>query len=115
MGYELTTRFIKVKLRGTEFDGAEARAEFPTVAEYLEIYRSDQKILDSFAGHLLDWNLEQDGEPVPPTIESMKALPPDLAMSLGHGWLRAATTVVRDRPLAAAPESNGEAAMIEAL
>ena len=118
MAYELTTRHIRVKLRGTEFAGVEARAEYPTVAEYLEIYRSDQKMLDGFAGHLLDWNLEQDGEPVPPTADGMKALPPDLALSLAAGWLRAATAVVKDRPLSVTPELNGEVngeAMIEAL
>jgi hypothetical protein len=39
-----------------------------------------------FAGVLRSWTLDCDGVPVPPTLEGIRSLDPDLFMTLFNGW-----------------------------
>lgn len=122
MGYEVghtTTRVIKVKLRNTEFDGAEARATSLTVREYLDRDSSDDGIMEAFLERLLDWNLEVEGEPVPATVEAGNNLDKSLVASLAVGWMRAINRIEIDRPFVPENEeeetSNGGPVELETL
>lgn len=107
---EVFARSITVTLRGTQWDGFTATATAPTLGEHLT-RKSDRQVIELWVDHLLRWNLESDGEPVPMTMEAVEALPdPSLPMSLAIGWLSKATEVVHDRPFAdPAPAVNGTA------
>lgn len=48
-------------------------------------------LFDSFAMHLVDWNLEdEDGTPVPATYDGVMGEEPALVMTLMQHWLQAA-------------------------
>lgn len=107
MGYEASlSRNIKVRLRNTIYDGAEAMCESLSVGEFFEfrspekVARGDLAIMEAFYEKLLSWNLELEGEPVPPTPEG-GALIPDkgLVASLAWGWVHAVNRIERDSPL----------------
>lgn len=115
MGFIVHETPIVVRLRNTEYDGAEARCSPCTVAEYLAVQqdRSDKSYIQFFVDHLIGWNLENvDGEPIPATGDGVAQLPPSLPLSLSLGYASAASRVVRDRPFAPPEETastNGQA------
>ena len=101
MGYIIGGRTIRVRLRNTEFDGAECRVEAISVNEYLKIRGAgDEVLIDKFGDYLLDWTLETAvGEPLPCTKESVGEIDSSLALSLAIGWLNGLTKVAKDVPL----------------
>lgn len=112
MGYRITNRVVRVQLRGTEFDGAELRADVPTAGEIATATAEGTDAIITLLGtHLLDWTLEDgDGNPLDCTAEGLQALPADLARSFAIGYLRAASRTQFDRPTPpSAPELNGSA------
>jgi len=100
MSYEIGGRVVRVRLRNTEFDGAEARAEATTVEEYLAIRgQGDKALWEAFVDHLLDWTLTYKDEPVPATPEGALMVDSSLGLSLAIGWLNGITRVVEDIPM----------------
>lgn len=107
MAYELTERIMRLRFRGTEFDGVEARATYPSAREYLEVRGNDERCVTAFGQHLLDWSITQNGDPVPATPEALDRIDADLALSLAINWLNRSTRVQSDTPLPAVPDLNG--------
>lgn len=107
MAYEIGGRTIRVRLRNTEFDGAEARADSTTVKEYFAIRgQGDQVLVDAFADHLLDWTLTFNGDPVPANRDGVDMVDSSLALSLAIGWLEGITKVAKDIPISSAALAN---------
>jgi len=107
MAYEIGSRVVRVRLRNTEFDGADARAESTSVEEYFAIRgKGDQVLIDAFGEHLLDWTLTLNGEPLPATVESLQMVDSSLALSLAIGWLEGITKVSKDIPISQAALAN---------
>lgn len=100
-----------MSLVGTDFDGATCAAEAVSVEEYVRIRKGfatpepgevgDENLLNAFAEHLVSWNLEHDGVPIPltPSSEAIRSVDSSLAISMAVGWLNKITEVQRPRPL----------------
>jgi integrase len=129
MGYRVGPRIVKIRLRGTEFDGAEARAEAASAATYLATVsaRRDRDVIAAFFEHLLDWNLETADDakiPAPKADDAdavaavLAAVDSSLMLSFADGWMQGSSRIVRDIPFVQPPvdqpATNGAVAM-EAL
>ena len=113
MGYRLSPRVVKVQLRNTEFDGAEARVSMCSAAEMLEaLQHGDRGLVKVLVDHMLDWKIEtEEGDPVPCDKKSIESVDSDLVLSLAIGYMRGATRTARDRPTPPADENlNGTTA-----
>lgn len=121
MGYRLTERVVVLQLRGTEFEGVEARAKVPSAVRLAAaMQRGDRGIVAELGKHLLSWNVEdKTGEAVDATPDGLAAVDSDLAASLGHEWYMQVSRIQKDRPTRPADDEtrNGAAAgtMIESL
>ena len=115
MGYTVTPRVCLIRLRGTEFDGVEARADVAPSGELAEAWeRGDIAMARLLGAKLIQWNLrDEEGDEIACTLEGLDSLPADLVASLAVGYWRACTRVQRDRPTPPAAEMNGAAAGTE--
>jgi len=114
MGYKpkLKTYLIKFEA-GHEFHGAEARLKGMTYGEWEEATGADGGDGDKtgadgvkrFVDHLIEWNIDHPvtGEPLPPTLESVKAVDKDLIAALNNSWINSLIGVHDADPL---PESS---------
>lgn len=65
-----------------------------------------RKLFAGFAAALDSWNVEdEDGSPVPPTLDGVKAQDLDFVMAIVAAWFEAVTSV--DPPSAAGSSSGG--------
>lgn len=72
-----------------------------------------EEMFEKFAGVLVSWNLENDeGEPIPATVESLMDEDFDFVMQLIHAWIRAVTGV--SAPLEK-PSTSGNPSLVESL
>jgi hypothetical protein len=111
MGYQVASRTIRVRLTGTDFEGAEARLESVPVGRYLEYRKlpaTDQRLLDLFAEHLLDWNLEDGDTPVPANRDSFDQLDSGLLSTFAVAWLQKVTEAQQPRFIRPDPAAGGE-------
>lgn len=127
MGYEISESVVVVRLRGTRYDGVQAEATSLSVDEWLNLRKPapdgdpfDARVVDAFAQHLISWNVEYRGEPVPANPESFGKLPDTtLGVSLALGWYQAMATPEFDSPFGQRtpePEMNGtDTTVMEAL
>jgi hypothetical protein len=116
VGYTVTPRVCVIRLRGTEFDGVDVRADVPPSGEMSQAaMRGDLAIARLLATNLVSWNLlDEDGEPIDCTSDGLDSLPTDLVVSLAAGYWRSCTRVQRDRPTPPADEMmNGASAGTE--
>ena len=68
---------------GTEFAGVWFRCKGISVAEYMNANGWDAlSAVEMMADRLLEWNLEDENGPLPPTRETVQQLPTDLAGSM---------------------------------
>jgi hypothetical protein len=130
MGYAAKIKTYLVEfVEGHEFHGAEARLSGMPYGEWEIASGIDGGDGDSepgaavkrFADHLISWNLtdEKTGEPLPPTMESIKKIDKDLVAALNNGWIDTLIGVHKDDPLPESSPSGGpslvESVPMEAL
>jgi hypothetical protein len=104
-----------------EFDGLEVRMRPSTVGELLEMSEFDRSnktelkaMFERFAEALLSWNLEDDnGVPVPATVDGIKSQDVDLILAIIAAWQSARTGDVSapKEP----PSSVGLPSLVESL
>ena len=62
--------------------------------------RAITDLLESFAGALEEWNYEdEDGNPLPPTLETLRDEDTDFIMQLAGQWLKTISQVTEDSDL----------------
>jgi hypothetical protein len=106
MGYNRKRKVYRLDFSETEYDGLEVRLYGLTTGEYLELVtltgandgdgNETEKLLRLFATHLVSWNLQEDGEPVPATEEGVKANDLQMNMTIIDAWTDAMVKVPRD-------------------
>jgi hypothetical protein len=114
MGYRRSRKVYKLAFE--EFPGLEITTTSASVGELMEILelagamatKPDPDQMDmlfgAFAGHIREWNYEdEDGNPLKPTLETLKGEDSDFVTKLIAGWAQAISRA--DVPLA--PASSG--------
>ena len=129
MGYtaKLKTYLIKFE-EGHEHHGAEARLRGMTYGEWEHVTGLDGGEGDTngaaavrrFVDHLISWNLEdEDGKPVPMTMDAVKEMDKDLIKNLNNAWINTLVGVHESDPLEESSPSGGpslvESVPMEAL
>jgi len=106
MSFQRKRKIYRLNFAGTEYDGMEVQVEGLTTGEYLEIVTltgvtddsgsETEKLLKLLASHLVSWNIQEDGVPVPADIEGVKSN--DLAMNMFiiNAWTDAMVSVPAD-------------------
>jgi hypothetical protein len=111
-----------------DMDGMEIRVRPPSVAEALEHHDMDwysnpatpaaertkrlAELYDVFAARLVSWNLEDDGQPLPATLEGLHQLPQDIGGRILGSWLWETATVPAPLPV---DSNTGDASVDESL
>lgn len=109
-----TRRTLKLVFEAPEFEGLEVRIRPMTLAQLLDVGRLDKgngtnaESIDRYtpfiADALLSWNVEEDdGTPVPATVDGLRSLDLDTLLALVRAWTDATVGVAP--PLE--PSSNG--------
>ena len=98
MGFE-GKKVIKLRFEDSDLAGLEVVTRMPTVAQVMAI--SDAKdalgedaapleylrpVAEGLISVLVDWNLENDGEPVPHTADALLAQDYDVCQGIIHAW-----------------------------
>ena len=106
MGYQRKRRVYRLDFEGDPvLDGLEVRARSLNLGEFLATSRlagmaaggvtpEDVDVFEglfaTFAGALVSWNLEDDeGRPVPATLDGVKAQDVDFVMPIVNAWFKA--------------------------
>lgn len=92
----------------------EVKVRAPSVRESLDYYDTEwlndaslslkqrsEKFAEAYevlAGRLVSWNLEDDGVPIPATLEGLHSLPADVGGRILGSWLFETATVPRPLP-----------------
>lgn len=114
MGYKAKLKTYLVQFEaGHEYHGAEARLRGMTYGEWEEATGGDggegdkngAETVKRFVDHLIEWNLEHPvtGEPLPTTMDAVKALDKGLVAALNNAWINSLIGVHDGDPL---PESS---------
>jgi hypothetical protein len=115
MGFEIA--LLKLTFdEASEFHGLEVRAKRLSIAGLLEIIglRTNddltgveklEKTAELLAKGLKSWNLEEDGVPVPVSVESLLAQPPNFVSDVTTAWMGAGSAVSPPLPQ---PSTDGE-------
>jgi hypothetical protein len=124
MGYKAKLKTYLVRFdEGHEFHGAEARLSGMTYGEWEVAAGLDGGDGDTngaasvrrFVDHLISWNIEEeDGKPLPTTMDAVKTIDHDLVTALNNAWIRTLIGVHDADPL---PESSpsGEPSLVESV
>jgi hypothetical protein len=129
MGFEALRRTYSLEFEGSaEYDGLIVKCRPPTVGEALEnldlAWLTDDEISDedraqrlrdlyeTFAGRLVSWNIEIDGNPVPATLDGLLALDHDFGIRIVRNWLFETSAV--PRPLDD-DSTSGEQSAVESI
>lgn len=114
MGYRRKPKVYNLKFQGEEFEGLEVRAKSVDVGRFITLNRlitggkpdaedvdSVTTLFEGFAEALLSWNLEDDdGKPVPATLEGLWLQDVDFGLEIIFAWVNAIGAV-------SAPLGNG--------
>lgn len=103
MGFKAKATILKLKFVDEEYEGLEIRAKSPSMGTFLEIAELADvdvtsadaedvaavlKLFEHFIDSVKDWNLEDDdGVPVPKTVDGLKSLDIDFVMDLVGAWM----------------------------
>lgn len=109
MGYKRTPKQYNLVFgEDSEFAGLEVTVSSISVGELLEFQALQEKVkeedfasiemlLEKFTGAVKDWNLEEeDGTPIPVSVESVKAQDLEFVLTLIEHWIEAVSAVTRD-------------------
>ena len=124
MGFTAKVKTYTIRFdEGHEYHGAEARLSGMTYGEWEQATgadggEGDAKAADTvkrFVDHLVSWNLEdEDGRPLPTTLDAIRAVDKDLIASLNNAWINSLIGVHDADPL---PETSpsGEQSQVESI
>ncbi|TVZ96525.1 hypothetical protein [Streptomyces sp. BK340] len=101
MGYKRNPKVYHLKFEG-EYDGLEVRVRSLSMGQLIAA-RTDnddggrdgtEAMVELLAERLVDWNLEdEDGAPVPPTLDAIKGEDHDMIMAIITQWTNAVAGV----------------------
>lgn len=107
MGYKRNPKVYRLKFED-EYDGLEVMVRSLSMGQLISWKTGDrerdvtEEMVELLAERIVSWNLEdEDGTPVPPTLEAIKAEDNDLVFAIINHWTDAVRGV--DAPL---PESS---------
>ncbi len=96
MGFQRKRKMYKLDFEGTEWDGLVVKLGGLTTGEYLDFVsvagptddgdNQTAQMIQMLADHLMSWNLEDDGEPIPTTLEGLKSNDIQMNMAIVHAW-----------------------------
>ena len=112
--FQRTARVYRIEFgEGNEFEGLIVKVNGATVAEVMPALTDDKAIMELFAGHLVEWNLDdENGDPVPVTRDAVMGQDLRMIFSVAYAWIRQMLVAVR--PKARQP-TNGEVPDMGAL
>lgn len=92
MGFEVGRTFVLDFGKEGETDayGAEVKVRSMSIATDMEWAQADQRReAEIMAEHILSWNLQRDGEPVPITADGILSLDRPMVQIIAVEWVRA--------------------------
>jgi hypothetical protein len=124
VGFKARRVFV---LEFADMDGLEVKARSTTIDNFMDISNLTElspgalftdedrdkldKLREAFAECLVDWNLEEDdGSPIPATLEGLRSLDYDLVVSITRAWMDAVASVSPGKD----SRSNGGSPSVEA-
>lgn len=104
MGYRRERKVYKLVFEDPQYEGLEIRAASIPVGKLLKLANVGDlnnvtqeelsAIFEVFAGALISWNLEEDdGTPVPTTVDGLYTLEIDFIMQIISAWMEAVAGV----------------------
>jgi hypothetical protein len=97
VGYRVKRKVYKLVFADEEMAGLEVVARSMTTGQLIELNGKDSghgAQSDAFASALVSWNLEdEDGAPVPATLEGIRSLEVDFTLKIMNAWLDAVNGV----------------------
>lgn len=107
MGFDATPSTVTVRFKaGHKYHGAEAQVRGMSIGEYMQATGMDGgngddtgKTLARFFESLVSWNLEYDGQPLPPTPDAMKVADQALIRAMNNQWIESLMGVAESDPL----------------
>ncbi|MFD6035719.1 hypothetical protein ACFWHF_14430 [Streptomyces griseoincarnatus] len=103
MGFQKRRKTYVIEFTDPELEGFEVRMRGLSIGEVLEIQKLEEvskenlqalnKLLEFTAAHIESWNLEEDGVPVPVSLEELKGLDMPVISALLDGWTKAVSDV----------------------
>lgn len=104
MGFRVQRKVYRLVFQGTDLDGLEVTARSLSTAQFLDLESArltraaggeqskgaTARMLELFASALVEWNAEdEDGQPLPPTLDSVHAQDLDFNMQIIEAWTNA--------------------------
>jgi len=99
MGFEKKKRIYRLIFVGTDLEGLEIRIHGLTVGEVTEMEAMEnneeagRRAMALFASKIVEWNLTDDGVPVPPSLEAVMGLEPRDVAAAMEQWKEQTTGV----------------------
>jgi len=109
MGYRRSPKAYRLKFEDPDLAGLEVTARSLPLGDFLKVaelagtgagngMKSAGQLFAAFASALVEWNLEDDdGQPVPATLEGVHSQELDFMMTVVMAWIQAMSAV--DTPL----------------
>lgn len=119
MGFKVARIYV-LEFDGTGMEGAVVKMRSPSIStmeEWRELEESEARGV--LFDHLAEWNLEDDAGPIPPTIEAIRRIEPQILGLISKEWWRAVrglTAPLDPRPvrsLSTSESGDGEASPME--
>ncbi|MEU1445513.1 hypothetical protein [Streptomyces mirabilis] len=120
MGYKRDPKIYHLKFQD-EYDGLEVKIRSLSMGQLIAVRNgtaygdkeATEGMVELLAERLIDWNLEdEDGSPVPTTLEAMKGEDNDLILAIVNQWTNAVGGV--KAPLEE-PSSSGEISQVASI
>ena len=88
MGFRHQAKTFLLTFDDPELQGLEVRCSSLSIGELND---DDIKLFESFANHLISWNLEdENGDPIPTTLKAIEDYPDiDFVTSMANAWMNA--------------------------
>lgn len=116
MAFQRKRKVYKLDFEGTEYDGLVVKVGGLTTGEYLDFVTvtasSDEDenqtaaMIQMLADHLKSWNLEEDGQPVPATLEGLKSNDLQMNMAVVRAWTASMGEVPEETEKKSVPGEN---------
>lgn len=104
MGFEVPAKTYRLVFEDEDYAGAEVRCRSTSIGRLNEIASSTEAMRLFGDEILIDWNLTENGEPVPATGEGMVRVPVEFGRAILNAWTQALVGI--SGPLGG-PSSNG--------
>jgi hypothetical protein len=122
MGFQRKRKVYKLDFEGTEWDGLVVTVRGLTTGEYLDFVsvtamaESDENqtggMVEMLADHLVSWNLEEDGVPVPCNLDGVRANELPMNMAIVRAWTEAMSGVPEETEKKSV---TGDAPLLESI